>query len=183
MNRRQCLQVLSTATVGALLLPRWATATPLLSTLPERSLSFHHLHTGEKLHVTYWADGSFLPDSLNNINYLLRDFRNDKQLPIDTALLDQLVQLQTCLNQPCEFQIISAYRSPETNNMLHANSNGVAKHSMHIEGRAIDIRIPNVPLSALHQQALALQAGGVGYYPQSDFVHVDTGHVRQWLGS
>lgn len=183
MNRRQCLQVLSAATAGALLLPRWATATPLLSGLSERSLSFYHLHTAERMTITYWADGNYLPDSLTDINHLLRDFRNNKTLPIDTALLDQLSQLQASLNRPCEFQVISAYRSPETNNMLHANSNGVAKHSMHLEGRAIDIRVPGVPLSVLQGQALALQAGGVGYYPQSDFVHVDTGRVRQWRGS
>lgn len=183
MNRRQCLQALSTVAVGALLLPRWATASPILATLPERSLSFHHLHTGENLRITYWAEGSYLPDSLNNINYLLRDFRNNKQLPIDIALLDQLTQLQACLSKPCEFQIISAYRSPETNNMLHANSDGVAKHSMHLEGRAIDIRIPGIRLSELHQRALALQAGGVGFYPQSDFVHMDSGRIRQWQGS
>jgi uncharacterized protein YcbK (DUF882 family) len=181
MNRRQCLQALSTLTVGALLLPRMATASSLLL-LPERSLSFNHLHTGEKLRITYWAEGNYLPDSLNDINHLLRDFRNNKISPIDTALLDQLAQIQTRLNKPCEFQIISAYRSPETNSMLNAHSNGVAKRSMHLEGRAIDIRVPNVPLSVLHQQALAMSAGGVGYYPKSDFVHVDTGKVRTWGG-
>ncbi|MBH1970336.1 DUF882 domain-containing protein [Moraxellaceae bacterium AER2_44_116] len=181
MNRRQCLQTLSALTVGTLLLPRWATASPLLL-LPERSLSFYHLHTGEKQRVTYWAEGQYLPDSLANINHLLRDFRNDKILPIDTALLDQLTLLQTRLNVPCEFHIISAYRSPETNNMLQARSNGVAKRSMHLEGRAIDIRIPNVPLSIVRQQALAMKMGGVGYYPSSDFVHVDSGSVRQWGG-
>ena len=91
MNRRQCLQALSALTVGALLLPRMATASSLLL-LPERSLSFNHLHTGEKLRITYWAEGNYLPDSLNDINHLLRDFRNNKISPIDTALLDQLAQ-------------------------------------------------------------------------------------------
>lgn len=181
MNRRQCLQTLSALTVGTLLLPRWATASPLLL-LPERSLSFYHLHTGEKQRVTYWAEGQYLPDSLADINHLLRDFRNNKISPIDTALLDQLAQLQASLHVPCEFHIISAYRSPETNNMLQARSNGVAKRSMHLEGRAIDIRIPNVPLSIVRQQALAMKMGGVGYYPSSDFVHVDSGSVRQWGG-
>jgi uncharacterized protein YcbK (DUF882 family) len=183
MNRRQCLQTLSALTVGTLLLPRWATASasPLLL-LPERSLSFYHLHTGEKQRVTYWAEGQYLPDSLANINHLLRDFRNNKTSAIDIALLDQLALLQTGLHVPCEFHIISAYRSPETNQMLHSKSNGVAKHSMHLEGRAIDIRIPNVPLDLVRQQALAMKMGGVGYYPSSDFVHVDSGSIRQWGG-
>jgi uncharacterized protein YcbK (DUF882 family) len=140
------------------------------------------LHTGEKLRVTYWAEGNYLPDSLNDINHLLRDFRNNQAQAIDPALLDQLAQLQLRLNKACEFQIISGYRSPETNNLLRANSGGVAKHSMHLEGRAIDLRVPGVPLSVVHGQALAMQAGGVGYYPQSDFVHVDSGRVRQWGG-
>lgn len=179
MNRRQCLKALSTLAVGSLWLPQWAKASSLLA-LPERSLAFNHLHTGEKLRVTYWAEGNYLTDSLQQINYLLRDFRNNQLLDIDTNLLDQLAQLQTQLNKPCEFQIISAYRSPQTNAMLQANSKGVAKHSMHLEGKAIDIRVPNVALSSLHQHALAMQAGGVGYYSQSDFVHLDTGRVRQW---
>jgi uncharacterized protein YcbK (DUF882 family) len=182
MNRRQCLQALSALGAGVLLLPRWASASSLLPALPERSLAFNHLHTGEKLRVTYWADGGYLPDALADINHVLRDFRNNQMLPIDTALLDQLALLQAALNRDCEFQVISAYRSPETNTMLHARSDGVAKHSMHLEGRAIDIRVPGVALSGLRQQALALQAGGVGYYPGSDFVHVDTGRVRQWQG-
>lgn len=181
MNRRQCLQRLSTMTIGALLLPRLGMASSLL-VLPERSLSFNHLHTGEKLRVVYWSEGNYLTDSLDQINHLLRDFRNNQTSAIDTALLDQLAQLQSQLSTPCEFQIISAYRSPETNNMLQANSSGVAKRSMHLEGRAIDIRIPKVPLAQLRQQALALNGGGVGYYPKSDFVHLDTGRVRQWGG-
>ncbi|MDO9178977.1 MAG: DUF882 domain-containing protein [Agitococcus sp.] len=179
MNRRQCLQTLSAVAVSTLLLPHWAKASSLLL-LPERSLSLHHLHTGEKRIVTYWAEGRYLPDSLAEINHLLRDFRNNKTSAIDTALLDQLTLLQTRLNVPCEFQIISAFRSPETNKMLQANSKGVAKHSMHLEGRAIDIRLPKVPLAVLHQHALAMKMGGVGYYPQSDFVHVDSGNVRRW---
>ncbi len=181
MNRRQCLQTLSTLTMGALLLPRLGTASSLLA-LPERSLSFNHLHTGEKLRVVYWAEGNYLTDSLAQINHVLRDFRNNQTSAIDPALLDQLTQLQSRLTTPCEFQIISAYRSPATNSMLQANSNGVAKHSMHLEGRALDIRIPKVPLARLHQQALAMNVGGVGYYPKSDFVHIDTGRVRSWGG-
>jgi uncharacterized protein YcbK (DUF882 family) len=179
MNRRQCLKALSTLAVGSLWLPQWAKAGSLLA-LPERSLAFNHLHTGEKLRVTYWAEGNYVADSLKQINFLLRDFRNNQALDMDTNLLDQLAQLQTQLNKPCEFQIISAYRSPQTNAMLQANSSGVAKHSMHLEGKAIDIRVPNIALSSLRQHALAMQAGGVGYYSQSEFVHLDTGRVRQW---
>lgn len=181
--RRAVLKSLAALTAGALLLPRWAQASSPLVGEEVRSLSFLHLHTGERLRVDYWEQGSYVPDALARINHVLRDFRNDAVKPIDPALLDMLARLQGALGTRREFHIISAYRSPETNSRLRSNSNGVAKHSLHLEAKAIDIRIPGIPLADVRRAALAMQSGGVGYYPKSDFVHVDTGRVRQWGGA
>ncbi len=145
-----------------------------------RELAFHNLHTGESLDMVYWAEGRYLPEATQRIEYLLRDFRNDKVHPIDPRLLDLLTGLRARLNTDAPYQVISGYRSPETNAMLRSTSEGVATNSLHLEGRAIDLRIPGRALAAVHREALAMKAGGVGYYPRSDFVHVDVGRVRQW---
>ncbi len=150
--------------------------------VPERSLSFHNLHTGESLKAVYWADGSYVPGSLAEINYLLRDFRNDEVKAIHPDLLDLLHAITNRLGTSKPIQLISGYRSPATNAMLHARSDGVAVHSLHMDGMASDIRIPGHDLRELHQVALSLRGGGVGYYPKSDFVHVDVGRVRRWNG-
>jgi uncharacterized protein YcbK (DUF882 family) len=148
--------------------------------LRRRSLKFYALHTGESLTATYWENGRYIPEELDRVNYVLRDFRANEVKPIDPALLDLLTQIQHRLSTNESFQVISGYRSPLTNAMLHANSEGVAVHSLHIEGKAIDIRVPGRTLEQLRGAALALRDGGVGYYPKSDFVHVDTGRVRFW---
>ncbi len=148
--------------------------------LRRRSLKFYALHTGESLNTTYWENGRYIPGELDRVNYILRDFRANEVKPIDPALLDLLTQIQHRLSTNEAFQVISGYRSPITNAMLHANSEGVAVHSLHIEGKAIDISVPGRSLAQLRGAALAQQAGGVGYYPKSDFVHVDTGRVRYW---
>ena len=145
-----------------------------------RSLKFYNLHTGESLKTTYWENGSYIPEELDRVNYILRDFRANEVKPIDPALLDLLVRAQRRLGTAEPYQVISGYRSPLTNAMLHANSEGVAVHSLHIEGRAIDISVPGRSLSQVRGAALALQGGGVGYYPKSGFVHMDTGRVRWW---
>lgn len=145
-----------------------------------RELAFYNLHTGESLTAQYWAEGNYLTDGLADINHILRDFRTNQVLPIDPLLLDLLHQLQSSLGTTRSFQIISGYRSPTTNANLASNSDGVAKHSLHMQGKAIDLRIEGVQLSHLRQAAIALQGGGVGYYPSSNFVHVDVGRVRSW---
>jgi uncharacterized protein YcbK (DUF882 family) len=154
-----------------------------IASTPERTLSFYHLHTGEQLNATYWADGSYQQQGLAEIYNLLRDFRTGVVNPIDTQLLDLLHNLALKLDVNKPFHVISGYRSPKTNAMLAKNSSGVAKHSLHMDGLAVDIRLPGRDLSSLHRAALSMQAGGVGYYPVSDFVHVDVGRVRQWTGS
>jgi uncharacterized protein YcbK (DUF882 family) len=145
-----------------------------------RALAFQNLHTGEKLSTVYWADGRYLPDALGHINWLLRDFRTDETHPIDPALLDLLNDLHAHLDTREPFHVISGYRSPQTNAMLANLSDGVAQASFHLQGRAIDVRVPGRRLKNVRGAALALRRGGVGYYPHSDFVHVDTGPVRRW---
>ena len=147
-----------------------------------KSVAFHNLHTGERLTAEYWARGNYVPDALKAVNHVLRDYRNNEVHFIEPKLLDLLSALQKRLGSAAEVQVISGYRSPATNAAMHARSRGVASHSLHMEGKAIDIRLADVPLARLHSTALDLRAGGVGYYPTLDFVHVDVGRVRRWGG-
>jgi uncharacterized protein YcbK (DUF882 family) len=163
-------------------------ATPLLFGLPRRvaalddvrGLSLTHLHTGEHLDVNYWEAGRYRGSSLHAVDRVLRDWRTGEVHEIDPALLDLLHALaaETGTSEP--FHVICGYRSPKTNSMLASKSNGVASKSLHLVGKAIDIRLPDVPLKRLRDAAIRLQKGGVGYYPGSNFVHVDTGRVRTW---
>jgi uncharacterized protein YcbK (DUF882 family) len=147
---------------------------------PERSLSFYNLHTGESLKAAYWCKGEYLSAPLAQINHILRDFRTGEIKPIDTSLLDLLSTIRENLGSQEMFHIISGYRSPATNALLHENNCGVAGHSLHMQAKAADIRLPGCSLSSLHQMAVSLKGGVVGYYPGSDFVHVDVGRVRYW---
>jgi uncharacterized protein YcbK (DUF882 family) len=149
--------------------------------LGERRLSLANLHTGEHLTTAYWAEGAYLEEELAAINRLLRDHRSGESHAIDRKLLDRLYALQQQLGHDGTFQIISGYRSPATNARLQKVSNGgVAKRSLHMQGRAIDIRLPGVELKQLRQAALSQKAGGVGFYERSNFVHLDTGRTRFW---
>lgn len=147
-----------------------------------RSVAFANLHTGERLALDYWVDGAYVPDALGAVNHLLRDFRTGEVHPIAPRLLDLLAGLRGILETQASFEVISGYRSPATNATLQAEleHSGVASKSLHMQGMAIDIRLPGRSLVALRETALAARAGGVGYYPQSDFVHVDVGRVRKW---
>jgi uncharacterized protein YcbK (DUF882 family) len=147
-----------------------------------RRLSFENLHTGERLALDYWNDGAYHPEALAAINKVLRDFRTGDVHAIDPRLLDLLHDVNARLETAAPFQVISGYRSPRTNGMLHEQSSGVASKSLHMQGMAIDIRVPGRELTALHGTALALGRGGVGFYPTSDFVHIDVGRVRKWNG-
>lgn len=155
-------------------------AAPAAFASQPRALSFYHTHTAERLKITYAERGRVLPEALDEISRFLRDFRSGEAHPIDPGLLDTLHQLQQLTGGRGPYEIISAYRSPQTNEMLRTNSTGVAQRSLHMEGRAMDVRLRGVATSELRRAALGLQAGGVGYYPDSDFVHVDTGRVRYW---
>jgi uncharacterized protein YcbK (DUF882 family) len=145
-----------------------------------RSVSFVHTHTGEKLTAAYWKDGEYQADVLQQVNHVLRDFRTNEVHIIDPALLDVLFELRTKVSSAGAFHVISAYRSPKTNAMLRQSSNGVAEHSMHMLGKAIDVRLESIPTERLAEVARSMRRGGVGYYRASDFVHVDTGRVRYW---
>jgi len=147
---------------------------------PVRELRFDNLHTAEKLTVEYFAAGRYQPDALSEINRVLRDFRTGDVGEIDPKLLDLLHALRERAGTRQAFQVISGYRSPSTNAALHRRSSGVATHSLHMDGKAIDIRLGDVALPGLRDAALSLQLGGVGYYPGSNFVHVDTGRLRHW---
>lgn len=149
----------------------------------ERSLAFYNLHTGERVKSTYWADGRYLFPALQEISHFMRDFRTGEIKSIDPRLLDLLYQVGLHLDTREQIHLISGYRSPETNAMLRRHSRGVALHSLHLDGRAADIRIPGHSLETLRKVALFLKGGGVGYYPHLDFVHMDTGRIRQWWGS
>ena len=145
-----------------------------------RALLFYNVHTGERLNTVYFEDGNYVPGALTEVNYFFRDFRANEIKPIDPNLLDLLHDIHGELDTSQPFNLVSGYRSPATNAWLAARSEGVARHSMHLEGRASDINIAGRQLSFLQRIALALRLGGVGYYPQSGFVHVDTGRVRHW---
>lgn len=145
-----------------------------------RVLRFDNLHTGEKLVVEYFQSQRYVPDALAAVNHLLRDFRTGSVGEMAPALLDLLHGLATTTGSTRAFQVISGYRSPATNAKLHERSSGVASGSLHMQGQAIDIRLADVTLPDLRKAALAMQAGGVGYYAASNFVHVDCGRVRAW---
>ena len=180
--RRKLLQFgLVAAGAGAVAIPR-KTFAQVIQTQPQRRVAFHNLHTDEKLDAVYWERGEYVPDALQAINKVLRDFRTGDVHPMDPKLMDLLATLHATVDAKQPFQVISGYRSPKTNAMLHEASehSGVANKSLHMKGMATDIRLPDVALSHLHNAALALSGGGVGYYPKSDFVHVDVGRVRHW---
>lgn len=146
----------------------------------DRELSFYNTHTGEKLTAAFWSEGNYLNDGIEEINWILRDHRAGIASPIDPKLLDLLYQLQATVEHPGEFHVISGYRSPATNDMLNKHSSGVAKRSYHMLGKAIDVRLPDFDTSKLHQAAVSLKRGGVGYYARSNFIHLDVGRVRYW---
>ncbi len=148
-----------------------------------RELAFRHLHTGETLQVEYHDGRRYLDDALRTVDHYLRDFRTGEVHPIDPGLLDLLYTLRCRTVGRCRpFEVFSAYRSPKTNAMLRRRSSGVAKHSFHMRGQAIDVRLPGVDVRHLYRTAWNLQRGGVGLYTRSGFIHVDTGPVRTWGG-
>lgn len=146
----------------------------------DREIAFEHLHTGEHLDVIYWSGGEYVHESLSAVDHTLRDWRTGQVHRIDPALLDLLHDLKRETGTTSPFEVISGYRSPGTNRMLRETTSGVASSSLHMVGKAIDIRLAGVRLTDLRDAALSLRRGGVGYYPESNFVHVDTGRVRKW---
>ena len=148
----------------------------------ERQLSLYHTHTGERLDVVYFRNGAYIPSALEEINHFLFDFRTGDKAEMDPELLDLIYDVRTALGSDSTYQIVSAYRSPKTNEMLRSRgqNTGVAKNSQHLLGKAIDVRLEGVKTSKLRDTALSMRRGGVGFYAASDFVHLDTGRPRSW---
>jgi uncharacterized protein YcbK (DUF882 family) len=184
LNRRSFLGYGAVATAAALVPGRaQAAAVSSAAKRRERVLSFFHTHTGERIKIAYCCDGDYQPEALAQLNHLLRDFRVNEEKEIDPKLFDLLHELGGVLDADQPYHVISGYRSPDTNAMLRERSGshtGVASKSLHMVGKAIDIRVPGVKLDHLRSAAASLKLGGVGFYPTSNFVHVDTGRVRYW---
>ncbi len=146
----------------------------------ERRLSFYHTHTHERLDTVFFKDGQYVASALEEVNRFLADFRTGDVAVIDPKLLDLIYEIRESLGSQGTYEVISAYRSPTTNNMLRSRGGGIAKNSQHLLGTAIDVRLDDVPTKKLRDAALAMKKGGVGYYGKADFVHIDTGRVRRW---
>jgi uncharacterized protein YcbK (DUF882 family) len=153
---------------------------PVLDTTSPRSLSLVNVNTTEQITVTYWSDGAYHRDALNKLNHFLRDSKTGEQTEMDPLLFDVLWNTMQITGYGGTVEVLSAYRSPETNAWLASVSRGVARDSQHMNGNAMDIRFPDVPVFRIRQAARSLQMGGVGFYPRSGFVHLDTGPIRYW---
>ena len=167
-------------TVSACLVPTPAQSALKNFFFQKKSISFYNTHTEESLETVYWSHGKYIPDALDQINYILRDHYTGEISPIDPELLDLLFALRAKVKTREPFHIISGFRSARTNELLYSQGHGVARNSMHLYGKAADIRLPDRNLSVLKRAAMDLGRGGVGFYPSSDFVHVDTGRIRYW---
>lgn len=176
MNRRDMLKIGG----GAMAISAFGGGLAHATAPAVRQLSFVNTHTGDTFSDAYFERGAYVPDAMAAINHVMRDHRSGESHAIDPQLLDTLADLHARLEASAPFQIISGYRSPATNAQLRANSTGVASRSLHMDGKAIDVRVRGVQLNNLRDSAIAMQRGGVGYYEASDFVHIDTGRVRRW---
>ncbi|MFZ5774002.1 MAG: YcbK family protein [Thermodesulfobacteriota bacterium] len=180
-NRRSFLKASLFTTLACLL-----GADKAWANLPEEGfapgrLHLYNIHTGEKARVTFrgW-DGQYDQEAIDRINWLLRCHYTNEEHPIDPVTLEYLNQVDQLLGGSNEIHVISGYRSPNYNNQLIQRGHKVAKNSLHLQGRALDIRIPGTELTTLHQAALSLRLGGVGFYPGDNFVHIDSGAFRTW---
>lgn len=153
---------------------------PVLDTTSPRTLSLFNVNSNESLTVTYWADGTYRREALNQLNHFLRDSQTGEQTEMDPLLFDVLWHTEEITGFHGTVDVLSGYRSPEHNAWLASVSRGVARDSQHMNGNAMDIRFPGVPVFKIRQAARSLQMGGVGFYPRSGFVHLDTGPIRYW---
>lgn len=177
-TRRQFLRLGAAAAACGAFMPAASFAASIGTV--ERKLAFHNLHTGERLSVAYFSNGTYRQQALNDINEILRDWRTGEVKEMDVRLVDLLWELHQRLGSTKSFDVISGYRSPKTNATLASASDGVAKKSLHMQGMAIDIALPDKKLKRVREAAIDMRRGGVGYYPKSGFVHVDVGRVRFW---
>ena len=174
LTRRRVLGAVSAVAAVALIRPA-----PAISFAP-RSISLYNTHTGEWVRTVYWADGHYIREAVRDINWVLRDHHSDEVRPMNAGVLDVLGMLRRRLECNDPFLVICGYRSPTTNQRMAMRHDGVASNSYHIKGMAIDLRCEGRDLPHVRAAAMSLRCGGVGYYPRSDFVHVDCGPVRYW---
>ena len=179
LSRRRLFSLgLGAAAAAVALSPRLASAS--LPTGGNRVLGFYNEHTGEAVKATYWENGQYDPAALKDINFILRDHHNDEVTSIDVHLLDLLTELHRRSGSKQAFQVVCGYRSPQTNAILASEGGGVARNSLHVSGKAIDIRVADRSPRQIRDCAKLLRLGGVGYYPRAAFVHVDSGPIRYW---
>ena len=182
-STRRSFITMSLAAAATLAAPTLVQAAPLevaLRPLRDRSLNLYNTHTGEHLSAVYWSKGRYHADAIAKISHLLRDHRSGDVHAMDPHVLDLIAAVSHKCDAKGPVHIISGYRSPATNAWLAANSDGVAHNSMHMQGKAIDIRLPGHSIHHVGRAAMSLKGGGVGLYPASDFVHVDSGKLRHW---
>lgn len=177
LTRRRLLQHSASLAFTGLALPTLAAPLPRAD---ERTLRLYNIHTGEQLTSTFWAHGMYQADAIQELDLLLRDHRANQAIAMQTELYEKIYYLQQLFHSKEPLHIISGYRAPKSNAELRHASHAVAENSLHIQGRAVDIRIPGVSHRHLHKAALAMRSGGVGYYPEEGFIHLDTGRVRHW---
>ena len=168
--------------LSAALLMSVKPAAAAIAPVKDRALHLYHRRTGEFFNETYFSEDQYIPDAMKRINWLLRDWHKDVIAPIDPGLMDLLYAIGNSVEAAKPYEVLSGYRTPATNKALRRRGLGAASHSYHMVGQAVDITLPGVDLKTMRKAALSLGLGGVGYYPRSGFIHVDTGDVRQWLG-
>jgi len=181
-GRREVLHMSIMTAAAALINPRKTIASIGTPSIPERKLIIYNVHSGEYLQTVYWKDSHYMPDALAEINYIFRDRVTGKIKDIHPELLDLLFKVQQELGYHKPIHIVSGYRTPRANAYLKKTTKGVAWNSLHMYGKAVDIRLPGNSLNSVRRVATELRQGGVGYYPHSNFVHLDTGSVRYWSG-
>ncbi len=173
---------MSLITAAAAVVPGYALASAFEPGLGDRELHLYNLHTHEDLKVIYWKKGEYIPKALAEIDHIFRDIRTGKVKGIKKELLDLLFNLRKQINVDKPFHIISGYRSPDSNAILRRQNKLVARNSLHMYGKAVDIRVPGFSLRTLRRETMKLEKGGVGYYPRTRAIHIDTGEVRYWRG-
>ena len=180
MNRRKFI-ALGLSVVTATLVPKKILAA-VKDSPAEKKLSFYNVYSHENLETIYWKDGQFVPEALSMINHIFRDSRTGKVKAIKTDLLDLLFSIHEKLKNKEPFHIISGYRTPHSNALLRKKIKGVARNSLHMYGKAVDLNLPGYSAKYIRRTAMSLRRGGVGYYPRSKFVHIDIGQIRYWRG-